>query len=214
MTCSLYLLSKPTIRLKSPKSSFTHILTMLFSRKNKALTLVLNLNQSMKTKVLSLTALACTLLLFACKKEARTVPVQLLLTDAPANYDSVNVDIREIQLKISEDSTAWIKIDTKDSVYNLLDLQDGVTTALAQDEVPAGTLKEVRFILGPNNTVSVDGVSHPLQTPSAEDSGLKIKIGKELKATLNTFTLDFDAALSVKEENGNYRLSPVIRLKP
>lgn len=168
----------------------------------------------MKTKVLSLAALACALLVFSCKKENRTVPVQLLLTDNPASYDSVNVDIREVQLKISKDSTSWIKVDTKDSVYNLLDLQGGVTTVLAQDEVPEGTLKEVRFILGPDNHVVVDGVNYPLQTPSAEDSGLKIKIDKDLKATLNTFTLDFDAALSVKEENGNYRLSPVIKLKP
>jgi hypothetical protein len=168
----------------------------------------------MKTKVLSLTALACSLVLFSCKKDDRTVPVQLLLTDNPAAYEAVNVDIREIQLKINDEAAAWIKIDTKDSVYNLLDLQNGVTTQLAADEVPEGVLKEVRFILGPNNSVVVDGMEHPLQTPSAEDSGLKIKIDKELKQTLNTFTLDFDAALSVKEEAGNYKLSPVIRLKP
>jgi hypothetical protein len=168
----------------------------------------------MKTKVLSLTTLACALMLFSCKKENRTVPVQLLLTDNPVAYDEVNVDIQEVQLKIDKDSTSWITVDTKDSVYNLLDLQNGVTTVIAQDQVPEGFLKEVRFVLGPNNTVVVDGTEHPLQTPSAEESGLKVKIDKDLKETLNTFTLDFDAALSVKEENGGYRLSPVIKLKP
>jgi len=95
-----------------------------------------------------------------------------------------------------------------------LDLQDGVTKVIAQDEVPEGVLKEVRFILGSDNNVIVDGVSHDLQTPSAESSGLKIKIDKALNETLNTFILDFDAALSVKEEAGNYKLDPVIRLKP
>ena len=72
----------------------------------------------------------------------------------------------------------------------------------------------MRFVLGSDNTVLVDGISHDLQTPSAESSGLKIKIDKALNETLNTFTLDFDAALSVKEEAGNYKLEPVIRLIP
>ena len=45
-------------------------------------------------------------------------------------------------------------------------------------------------------------------------SGLKIKIDKRLEETLNSFELDFDAASSIKEENGNYRLDPVIRLVP
>ena len=167
----------------------------------------------MKTKALSLAALACCLLLFSCKKEDRTVPIQLLLTDNPINLEEVNVDIQGLQVKINSDDAAWITLDAKEGVYNLLDYQDGVTTIMAQEEVPDGILKEVRFILGANNSVKVDGAVYPLSTPSAEDSGLKVKIDKDLKETLNTFTLDFDAALSVREENGGYRLSPVIKLK-
>jgi len=74
-------------------------------------------------------------------------------------------------------------------------------------------LQEVRFILGSDNTVVVNGISYPLETPSAEESGLKVKIGRVLGETLNSFTLDFDASLSVKEENGAYKLSPVIQLR-
>jgi hypothetical protein len=84
---------------------------------------------------------------------------------------------------------------------------------LAQGDIPDGILKEVRFILGEDNNVVVNGETHPLQTPSAEDAGLKIKIDKDLGETLNSFTLDFDAGLSVKEENGNYKLMPVIKVK-
>ena len=152
-------------------------------------------------------------LLFACSKNEKPVPIQLLLTDNPANYDSVNVHIKGIQVKMSQDSASWIAIQSKDTTVNLLDLQNGVTMVLAQDEVPDGVLKEVRFILGSDNYIVVDGVRHELTTPSAETSGLKIKIDKELNETLNTFTLDFDAALSVKEENGAYKLMPVIKLK-
>src|SRR4030095_9598941 len=149
----------------------------------------------------------------SCKKEGKTAPVQFLLTDAPANYDSVNVHIVAIEVQINHDSESWIPVNTKDSIYNLLDLQNGITTLIAQDTIPAGVLQEVRFILGDGNKVVVNGVSYPLATPSAEESGLKIKIGQSLNETLNTFTLDFNAAASINEENGAYKLDPVIQLK-
>jgi len=108
----------------------------------------------------------------------------------------------------------WTDLETKDTTVNLLDFQDGVTILIAEGDVPEGTLKEVRFVLGSDNNIVVGGIAHPLQTPSAEESGLKIKINKNLEESLNTLVLDFDAALSIKEENGNYKLDPVIRWKP
>ena len=169
----------------------------------------------MKTRVLSLAAMVCTILLFSCKKEDRTVPIQIWLTDNPATYKEVNVDIQSVQVKVNDDSEPWITLDTKvEEPINLLDYQNGVKMVLSDGEVPAGVLKEVRFILGPNNTVVTDDdVSHALQAPSAESSGLKVKIDKALNYTANSFVLDFDAALSVSEENGGYKLSPVIKLK-
>jgi len=149
----------------------------------------------------------------SCNKENKTVPIKILLTDNPVDYESVNVEIKGIQVKINKDDAGWISIASKDTTVNLLDFQNGITTVLAEDNVPEGVLKEVRFILGTDNTVVINGVTHEMQTPSAEDSGLKIKIDKKLNETLNTFTLDFDAALSVKEENGSYKLMPVIKLK-
>ena len=149
----------------------------------------------------------------SCKKESKTAPVRFLLTDKPVAYDSVNVHVVGISVQLNHDNEAWIPINTKDTVYNLLDLQNGITTLLAQDTIPAGVLQEVRFILGDGNHVVVNGTSYPLATPSAEESGLKVKIGQALNETLNTFTLDFDAALSINEENGAYKLHPVIHSK-
>jgi hypothetical protein len=157
---------------------------------------------------------AISISIIACKKNSKTVPVQILLTDNPTSYDEVNVHIMDIKVKMNNDDAGWTDIDAKDTTVNLLDLQDGITKLIASGDVPEGILKEVRFILGSDNTIVVGGTPHPLQTPSAEDSGLKIKIDKHLEETLNTIVLDFDAALSIKEENGNYRLSPVIRWKP
>ena len=169
----------------------------------------------MKTKNLSC-ILAFSLAIISvcsCKKEGKTAPVRFLLTDKPAAYDSVNVHIIAIRVQVNHDDEAWIPINTKDSIYNLLDLQNGITTLIAQDTIPAGVLQQVRFVLGDGNKVVVNGISYPLATPSAEESGLKIKIGQALNETLNTFTLDFNVALSINEENGAYKLHPVIQMK-
>jgi Domain of unknown function (DUF4382) len=154
-----------------------------------------------------------TVCILSCKKENKTAPIQILLTDKPATYDSVKVHIVGMQVQINHDTAAWLSIHTKDSIYNLLDLQNGLSTVIAQDTVPAGVLQQVRFILGSDNTVVVNGVSYPLETPSADDSGLKVKIGRVLAETLNTFTLDFDATLSIQEQNGSYKLHPVIQMR-
>ncbi|HEV8079174.1 MAG TPA: DUF4382 domain-containing protein [Chitinophagaceae bacterium] len=91
--------------------------------------------------------------------------------------------------------------------------QNGVDTLLATGTVPTGMVKEIRLILGSNNTVVVGGVSYPLTIPSGSESGLKIKVNKELSATLETLIVDFDAALSINLESGSYKLRPVLRIK-
>lgn len=156
---------------------------------------------------------ALALVAASCSKDNRNVPVQILLTDNPATFDSVNVHIQSVRVKMNSEEGGWISLHSKDTTVNLLDLQNGTTTLIANDTIPAGTLKEVRFILGDGNYVVANGTRYALSTPSAEDSGLKIKIDKHLGETLNSFTLDFDAALSIKEENGSYKLMPVIKLK-
>ena len=162
---------------------------------------------------LSLIALSFCALLYACKKEERQVPVQIVLTDNPAAFDEVNVEITGIRVKLDKDTTDWIALNTKAGVYNLLALQNGIMDTLATGTAPSGILKEVRFILGSKNSVKVNGVVQPLVIPSGSESGLKVKIDKRLGETLNSFILDFDAALSIKEESDGYKLRPVIRLK-
>src|SRR5207253_7283103 len=134
----------------------------------------------MKTRLLLAILSIFSLCIFSCKKDSKTVPVQLLLTDNPVDYDSVNIHITGIRVKIDKDEAAWVPIQSKDTTINLLDLQNGTTTLIAQDNIPQGVLKEVRFILGSGSYVVVAGDRYELATPSAEDSGLKIKIDKHL----------------------------------
>ena len=138
-------------------------------------------------------------------------PYSVRLTDAPGPYDEVNVDIQGVEV-IGEDGKT-VALNVKKGIFNLLDFSNGVDTLLATDSLEISSVKQIRLILGANNTVVLDGVSYPLRTPSAEQSGLKLKVNQTLQeGILYTVLLDFDANKSVvKLGNGEYQLKPVIR---
>ncbi len=149
----------------------------------------------------------------ACKKEAGSSSLRIKLTDAPAEWDEVNIDLKQVNVNFSDDTASWISLPTRDSIYNLLDLQNGLDTLIAQGVVPANTLKEIRLVLGDENSIKVSGQTYPLAIPSGATSGLKIKVNKKLNATIETIVLDFDAGMSVHQEQDGYKLRPVIQVK-
>lgn len=163
----------------------------------------------------------CSITLFSCSKNnGSDGTVNIRLTDAPADLDSVFVDVREIKIKVGSDiadsltDNGWQSLTTKAGIYNLLRFQKGVDTLIATGIAPTSYIKEIRLILGDRNSV-VDTfhVSHPLTIPSGSESGLKIKINKKLNSSINNFLIDFDTDLSIKKESNGYKLRPVIRLK-
>lgn len=175
----------------------------------------------MKKKILLFTAVVLTasVIFISCKKDDKpqgTSTLHVRLTDAPTAFEEVNVDIREVRVKFSDDSlnTGWVTLTTFPGIYNLLAYQNGVDTLLGTGVFPLQVVKEIRFVLGPNNTIKDAGVVYPLTIPSGSESGLKLKINKSLNATLETIIIDFDAALSVtKEGTGDYKLRPVLKIK-
>ncbi|MBK8969742.1 MAG: DUF4382 domain-containing protein [Saprospiraceae bacterium] len=154
---------------------------------------------------------------WACEKDnssttGKTV-LTVRLTDGPGDYQQVNVDIRDVRLKMADDTSQWLSLATNAGIYNLLDFQNGADTIIATGPAPANVLKEVRLVLGPENSVMVDSILYDLETPSAEQSGLKIKIDKNLGLVLDSLTLDFDAEKSIlKTGNGKFILKPVIKV--
>jgi hypothetical protein len=176
---------------------------------------VLNLLLMKKTMILcSLVFISAAVLFAACKKNNGSTELKINLTDAPYDAQQVNVDIKEVHVNFNGESTGWTKLETVAGVYDLLKLQNGVDTFLAAGTVPTGTLKELRLVLGTENTIMVDSVIYPLSTPSSQQSGLKIKINRNLAAGLDSLLVDFDAALSIsKDGSGNYILQPVLKLK-
>ncbi|CAN5214523.1 hypothetical protein BH09BAC2_BH09BAC2_09690 [soil metagenome] len=150
----------------------------------------------------------------SCKKENGNSTLNVRMTDAPAAYSAVNVDIREVRVNMRDDSTGWTTLNTRAGIYNLLALQNGIDTLLASGSVSTGgVVKEIRFVLGSNNTIEVNGTTFPLTVPSGSESGLKIKINKNVNASLETLLIDFDAALSISSEIDGYKLRPVLRVK-
>ncbi|HEX9514096.1 MAG TPA: DUF4382 domain-containing protein [Puia sp.] len=143
--------------------------------------------------------------------------LQVMLTDGPANYDAVYIDVEKVEVNVSSDSgtsSGWQTVNLlRPGIYNLLKFSNGIDTVLAAADLPAGTLSQMRLVLGSNNSVVINGQSYALTTPSAQQSGLKFNIHSTLTAgIMYRLWIDFDANRSiVATGNGKYLLKPVIR---
>lgn len=148
----------------------------------------------------------------ACQKQDGDATLNVRLTDAPGDYEAVNVEIERVD--VHTDVDGWVTLNTYAGVYNLLDYVNGEDTLLATAELPAGSISQIRLILGDDNTVQVDGQVYELKTPSAQQSGLKLNFHDTLAVgVVHGLILDFDAGQSVVETgNGKYILKPVIRV--
>jgi hypothetical protein len=152
---------------------------------------------------------------FSSCEDEKKARIEVWLTDDPGDYQEVNVDVQgvEIHSNDTESDKGWKALEVTPKVYDLLKLANGEETFLGDLELPGGRLSQIRLKLGEGNSVTVDGQVYPLNTPSAQQSGLKVKIDKVLtEGIAYKIILDFDAAKSVVETGaGTYILKPVIR---
>ncbi|NQD71504.1 DUF4382 domain-containing protein [Sphingobacterium shayense] len=143
-----------------------------------------------------------------------TTPVTLKMTDAPAYYDAIVLNIDEIEILTTSGRET---IDVDEHPFDILKFRNGRDTVIAEHDVPSGMIQEIRLKLhDEGNTITVDGVTSPLTTPSGQSSGVKLKIQDELIPNIGyTLLLDFDASKSIHQTgNGKYMLKPVIRAIP
>ena len=145
-----------------------------------------------------------------------TTKVEIRMTDAPGNFDKINLSVKEIIL-LSDGKPYTFAATT--SIFNILDFRIGSSKPdilVASGEMPSGEITEIRLVLNDSgNTIVVGGVSQNLTTPSGQSSGWKVKLkanpSLEPGATYSLL-LDFDAAKSiVSTGNGKYLLKPVVR---
>jgi hypothetical protein len=141
-----------------------------------------------------------------------TATMSVRMTNTGGSYDKVMVNIQQVRVNL--DGQGWVTLsNVRAGMYNLLDFTNGHDTLLATGSIPAGTVLQIRLILGPGNYMVMNGTTYDLGTPSAEESGLKIGISQTVKGgQAYTLWLDFDVSKSiVSQGNGNYSLKPVIR---
>lgn len=159
------------------------------------------------------------LIFYACNNDEdtpsfnsdQTAQLSLRLVDAPGDYEHVYVDVRDVIIKYNGDEE--VSLDITPEVYDLLELTAGVSALLYDNEVPSGSISQIRLVLGDDNSIVVEGETIPLATPSAQQSGLKVQVNQTLEpGILYDYILDFDVDESiVAQGNGGYLLKPVIR---
>lgn len=170
----------------------------------------------------------------AIQNENAPASLKVVLTDAPGDFQSVFIDIQEIRIHRADsaemdttesdttgndDDGEWITVSEEPVRVDLLTLQNGNTLTLGETELEAGHYNQIRLLLGADNEVVVDSISHPLKTPSAQQSGLKLKIDADIEAGTNyNLLIDFDASRSIVKAGNEkapvgikYILKPVLR---
>ena len=153
--------------------------------------------------------------------------MRVSLTDAPAcGYDAVNVTVQKVRVHQSaaaaDGDAGWSEIVLAPARrFDLLTLSNGVLTELGETPLPAGRYTQLRLVLADNTSavplansvVPTGGTETPLDTPSAQQSGLKLKVDIDVPANkVVDVVLDFDACKSIvkRGNSGRYNLKPVI----
>ena len=156
----------------------------------------------------------------ADNSKSETARIQLKLVDEPGDYEQVNIEIIDIQYRSTEEDESWQSF-TPESGYplnvDITELIAGNSLLLTDEVVPVGLLKQVRLVLSDNNTLKIEGEDDliPLDTPSAQQSGLKLNLDKELEAGfVYSFILDWNVQKSIVKagNSGKYILKPVIKV--
>lgn len=157
--------------------------------------------------------------------------LRLSITDAPScGYDAVNLTIEKVRVHQSDSAAdgdaGWSEIVLSPTKrVDLLSLSNGVLENLGQTSLPAGKYTQLRLVLAANGSVApfansvvpAGGVETALDTPSAQQSGLKLNTNIDVPPDkVADFVLDFDACKSVvkRGNSGRYNLKPVISVIP
>lgn len=162
-------------------------------------------------------AIAATTLVSCSKDDDQkgTSGFTVKLVDAPGDYASVFVNVQAIEVIVDGNSIQYDVVQP--GQYDLLTFVAGNFAALLDENIPSGRLSQIRLILGENdNELLLEGETErrALQTPSAQQSGLKLNVDYDLQPGVTyDFILDFNVEESIVELGAGqgYILKPVIR---
>jgi hypothetical protein len=167
-------------------------------------------------------------LLFGCNDSQSSDPnaiaptISIRLVDAPGDYEAVNIEIVDVMIKMNndnDDDNGWLSLEANNETVNLLDFTGGFSKVLVERfPIPTGTLSQMRLVLGDGNTIVIKNDSNEneefnLKTPSAQQSGLKLKVNTLIEEGYTyDFILDFDVEKSIVRagNSSNIILKPVL----
>ena len=157
------------------------------------------------------------LILFsACNKLNSKANVNVVMTDSPASFSALLINIDRIELHKSgaSQNTGWETISDQPKQVNIMSLTNGQTTLLGSNKIAAGNYDMMRLVLGTGNKIVIGGQSYDLTIPSGMQSGIKINTNLTINGGENSnLLLDFNASQSITlNGNLNYILKPVINL--
>jgi len=155
----------------------------------------------------------------ACDQSAGdTGTLRVVMHDNPGDFDEIWVEIVRVEVNNQLDAeTGWVTIGEPGDTYNLLELVNGTQVMLGEQELEAGIYRQIRLILGDNNYLVIGEDQYELQTPSAQQTGVKLNINAGIQnGIVYTLVLDFDAHRSVVAKGQTpvgapFLLTPVIR---
>lgn len=114
---------------------------------------------------------------------------------------------------IGTDGKQTIILD-EDRTMNILDVSRSDPVILSNVSIEPGIYQELRLVLKEENTIVINGETHPIKIPSGQQSGLKLKGPFEIpKGKLFTLMIELDTDRSVSWNQGQgYRLQPVLNV--
>jgi hypothetical protein len=138
----------------------------------------------------------------------------LTLSDAPGNYDEVNIQVTSVDVHSVNDG--WVTLNSEDRSFDLLVLTNGAIAVLADATLDAGRYTEIRLMIGDGSNVVVEGTPYNLNIPSGLQTGLKLVQTFEIETDFTyQLHLDFDAHRSVQKLGvaDVYTLQPAYRIQ-
>ncbi len=171
-------------------------------------------------KLLLLTFIPSLLFVFSgCEKDATGLDsgqgrLNIYMTDAAADYDSVNITFSQVSAHIDSE---WVMVTGDPVTVDLKKWTNGKKLLIGSADVPAGKYTQVRLIID-DAEIGVDEEVYPLTVPSGAKTGLKF--GPQFtveEGSVYELVFDFDLNQSIvvngpKKDPKSYKLKPHIRM--
>lgn len=189
-------------------------------------------------------AIAVSLIMTACNKnssvDTTVAPgkqqLSLYLTDGPALFDKVLINIKSVKVLIDTCSNTrhhdndnwdergehegkkdscllWEDLNIKAGIYDILKFRNGADTLLAAANITKGYIRLIKIELGTDNSLVKDSVTYPVALPAYAKNYVLLKLkGDEFDEFLpgkSRLWIDFDINKSIYQGRDNrFYLSP------